>query len=51
MEINELHPKQFFHWLDAYCLGAVVTQQFLIDEWERMIKEIEEENNLRTEEN
>lgn len=30
-------PGDFFHWLDAYCLGQTITEQFLRDEYARMV--------------
>jgi hypothetical protein len=34
---NGYTPNNFFNWLDAYCLGMVITQQSLRDEYTKML--------------
>jgi hypothetical protein len=34
---NGYIPNNFFNWLDAYCLGMVITQQSLRDEYTKML--------------
>jgi hypothetical protein len=35
--LNGYIPNNFFNWLDAYCLGMVITEQNLRDEYAKMI--------------